>query len=324
MSSYRSRRRPAPRDKVNSLGLFPTEDVKPGTPRTLSQLERLPTDIAYIVVKNLAKRDLGNFARCSSVCHDFTLLLRLRRIILTSDGIRAFRDGGKYEMYRKYVRCARFVNPSGWDPDPVWNEGEGNRTYRDPTVPALRTYTQSLDYFSDITELHITYKIPAAAEGNAFVAVYASISKQPFYQQLRKLEFVVEKTQETAYYWTQADLNPEYLRLEKEDQEFLGDRILKEEDVDTTIKRLVVPAPSLRSAMISVTGIARPWEALRTGEGRGLFYYYPFFQAPKLVELIVNVKGDGGPQGPRSSSRCSLDITQLKELGNQVLGRQKS
>ncbi|KAK6333130.1 hypothetical protein TWF718_010953 [Orbilia javanica] len=303
-----------------STSFFPTKFLKPGTPRVLSKLELLPTDIAYIVVRELAKRDLGNFARCSSVCHDFTLLLRLRRIILTSDGIRAFRDGGRYEAFRKYVRRARFANPSEWDPDPVWNEGEGNRPYRDPTIPVLRTYIRTLDYFPDITELHISYKIPAVVEGNAFVAVYASISRQPFYRNLRKFELVVEKTHETVYYWTQTGLEREYFRLEKEDLEFLGDKILIEEDVDTAVKRLVVPAPSLKSAMISVAGIARPWEALWMEKGRGLFYYYPFFQAPRLVELTVNVKGDSGPQGSRGSFQSSMDMTQLREFGGQVLG----
>ncbi|KAF3315980.1 hypothetical protein TWF173_002760 [Orbilia oligospora] len=52
--------------------------------------------------------------------------------------------------------CVRFPDPSEWDPDPVWNEDEEIRTYRDPMIPALRTYTSSLDYFPDITELHIT------------------------------------------------------------------------------------------------------------------------------------------------------------------------
>ncbi|KAF3126503.1 hypothetical protein TWF569_005956 [Orbilia oligospora] len=320
MSRHQDRRPPAPQEKAtSSISFFPTKFMKPGTPRILSPLEHLPTDIAYIVVQNLAKGDLGNFARCSSVCHDFTLLLRLRRIILTSDGVRAFRDGGKYEKYKKYVRCVRFPDPSEWDPDPVWNEDEEIRTYRDPMIPALRTYTSSLDYFPDITELHISYKIPAAAEGNAFVAVYASISKQPFYQNLRKLEFLVEKTQDTACYWTGKELISEYFRLGKDDREFLGDRIPEEEDINTAARQLVVPAPSLKSAAISVTGIARPWEVLWMGKQNGLFYYYPFFQAPNLVELVVNVKGSDGPEGSRSNSRSSLDMTQLKELNNRTL-----
>ncbi|KAK6508535.1 hypothetical protein TWF506_010622 [Arthrobotrys conoides] len=312
-------RRPAPRQKVNNLSFFPTEFMKPETPRILSLLERLPTDIVYIVVKNLAKRDLGNFACCSSVCHDFTLLLQLRRIILTSDGVRAFRDGGKYEMYRKYVRCVRFTNPAAWDPDPVCNEGRVKQTYRDPTIPALRTYISFLDYFPEITELHISYKIPAAAEGNAFVAVYASISKQPFYQNLRKIGLVVKKTKDPAYYWAQTDLHREYHRLEPEDREFLGDKILKVDDVNDAIKRLVIPALSLKSAKISVAGIARPWEVSWMRKENGMFYYFPFFKAPRLEELIVNLEGsDELVRG--AALEALLDMMRLKELENQALG----
>ncbi|KAK6512441.1 hypothetical protein TWF481_001327 [Arthrobotrys musiformis] len=318
MTLYPPKRRRLPVRHDRSMNFFPsTNPVTPSeTSKVLSRLELLPTEIVYIIVSNLPKQDRARFAHASRACHDFSLAFRLRNIAINSEGIRVFRDGGKYEKLRKYVKCARFAKPSEWDPSPVWSEGlTGNRSYRDPTIPALRTHTTSLSYFPNLTELHIAYKIPVEAEGTAFAAVYASISRQPFYSLLQKLEFSVDKTQDPAHYWEQSDRQLAYHRLEEEDKEFLGDQV-SDEDINDHVKRLVIPAPSLKSAMISVAGIAKPWEALFKGEGHGLFYYYPFFRAPKLIRLLVDIKADdNGPGGFRNTA----DIDRLQELGGQVL-----
>ncbi|KAK6527192.1 hypothetical protein TWF281_010383 [Arthrobotrys megalospora] len=268
----------------------------------LGPLERLPTDVAYLIVSRLDKRDRRNLAFCSRACYKFVLLLKFRGIILTSDAIRAFRDGGVHEKLRESVRSVRFRNPFDWDPSPIWNENSAGLTYRDPIIPALRAYTLSLGYFPDITELRILYRIPAATEYTAFAALYGSISKQPFYQKLKKLELVIKVIEEkpTSGSIFTSVLQSQFSTLEKEDQEFLGDEINKN-DIGGVISKLVVPAPSLTVAKISVPNIAAPWE-LGSDEGRhrSQFYYYPLYQAPKLKELIVELE-----ELSSSSSRSS-------------------
>ncbi|KAF3904806.1 hypothetical protein ABW20_dc0104112 [Dactylellina cionopaga] len=234
-----------------------------------NRFEILPTEISFMILENLRKKDLRKFAWCSKLCYNLCLPFRFKGIILTPDVIRLFDRGGLCEHARHHIHSVRFEKP--WD----WQQGINDFTYGEK--------------IEDLKRLYISYKIYPSIENNLYAAIIGGIAKNTSCHTLRLLEFQIYRT--IRAYSDFEGIVPYkkiYSELSLKNQEFLGDGI-PDDEIEDAVRDIAPKLPALTVAKISVNRFATPLAHPKSKYlERSAFYYIPLTLAPGLRRLHVN------------------------------------